>query len=53
MVVKHLQSFSIVDDCGFKKFVGLLKPTDVLLTRKAPKNMVLKIYEKERTKGKA
>ncbi|XP_068166147.1 sialate:O-sulfotransferase 2-like [Antennarius striatus] len=53
MVVKDSLLFSIVDDCGFKEFVGLLDPTYVLPSRRALKSMVLQRYEEEKTKAKA
>ncbi|XP_068190504.1 E3 SUMO-protein ligase ZBED1-like isoform X1 [Antennarius striatus] len=53
LVVKDWQPFSIVDDCGFKEFVGLLDPSYVLPYRRALKSMVLQKYEEEKTKAKA
>ena len=53
MVVKDLQPFSIVDDCGFKELVALLDPKYTLPSRRALKEMVVKRYEEEKTKAKA
>lgn len=53
MVVKDLQPFSIVDDCGFKELVALLDPRYTLPSRRVLKEMVVKRYEEEKTKAKA
>lgn len=39
MMVKDLQPFSFMDDCGFKEFVALLDPTCTPPSRWALKNM--------------
>ncbi|KAJ4932479.1 hypothetical protein JOQ06_010900 [Pogonophryne albipinna] len=44
---------SIVDDCGFKELVALLDPRYTLPSRRVLKEMVVKLYEEEKTKAKA
>lgn len=51
MVVKDSQPFSIVDDEGFKEFVGKLDPTYTLPSRQVLKKMVVEKYEEEKTKA--
>ena len=34
MIVKDSQPFTIVDDAGFREFVGLLDPTYIIPSRK-------------------
>lgn len=53
MLVKDSQPFSIVDDQGFREFVGKLDPTYTLPSRQALKKMVDEKYNEEKTKAKA
>lgn len=47
VIVKDLQTFSIMEDKGFKAFVRKLDPTYILPTRKALKTMVGEKYAEE------
>ncbi|XP_041842078.1 zinc finger BED domain-containing protein RICESLEEPER 3-like isoform X2 [Melanotaenia boesemani] len=52
MLVKDSQPFSMVDDQGFKEFVGKLDPSYILPPRQTLKKMVGEKYEEEKTKAK-
>ncbi|KAG9261818.1 zinc finger BED domain-containing protein 4-like [Astyanax mexicanus] len=52
MIVKDLQPFTIVDDAGFREFVGILDPTYVIPSRKALKSMVEAKYTETKEKAK-
>ncbi|RXN11658.1 zinc finger BED domain-containing 1-like protein [Labeo rohita] len=53
MIMKDLQTFSIVEDEGFKAFVNKLNSTYVLPTRKTVKTMVRHKYREEKEKAMA
>jgi len=53
MVVKDLQPFSVVEDEGFRAFVGKLDPAYTLPTRRALKIMVCDKYHTTKEKVKA
>lgn len=52
MIVKDSQPFSIVDDAGFRQFVGVLDLTYTIPTRKALKEMVAEKFKEEKEKAK-
>ncbi|XP_076870081.1 E3 SUMO-protein ligase ZBED1-like [Brachyhypopomus gauderio] len=52
MIVKDSQPFTIVDDAGFREFIGILDPTYILPSRKALKGMVESKYEEAKEKAK-
>ncbi|KAM8904580.1 uncharacterized protein AB9W97_008178 [Spinachia spinachia] len=53
MIVKDTQTFSIVEDVGFRALVSKLDPIYVLPTRQALKAMVEAKYESAKEKAKA
>lgn len=52
MIVKDYQPFSIVEDAGFKEFVGMLDPNYIIPSRQSLKKMVEEKYKEAKKKAK-
>lgn len=52
MIVMDSKPFSMVDDAGFRQFVGVVDPTYIISTRKALKDMVEEKFKEEKEKAK-